>query len=46
MIERLVALTGRGDRDVKILLYPALPDVVGERTGTQARFILGVVIET
>jgi hypothetical protein len=45
VIERLAALTGRSNGDVKILAETILADVVVERPRAQPRFVLDVVLD-
>ena len=43
VIERLATLPRRGNRDVKILADPLLPDVLVERSRAKAGFVLDVL---
>ena len=45
MVERFAALTGCGNRHLQVLADVVLPDIVVERPGPQARFVLGVVVD-
>ena len=44
VIERLAALTGRGDRDLQVLADAILADVVVQRARTKARFVLRILV--
>src|SRR5215510_4982063 len=46
VIERFTATTRGSDRHLQVIAQAVLPDVLIERTWTQPRFILGILVHT